>query len=150
MIVLVTIVLWVASTVGAVAQSVSAGSVVETYTMRNADELRVESIRLLTLPFAAEMTVGDAVLGVRGAYADAESDPREHEGVIAIDDVEMLREPAVLRTLAALLRRALPNVQWLLTTASAQLAMACAEGELVTLRRSGPTGAVEIGEGVLH
>ena len=48
-----------------------------------------------------------------------------------------------------LLRRALPNVQWILTTASTQLAMACAPGEVVALRRGAAT-TIEVGEGVLH
>lgn len=119
-------------------------------------ELRDDRGRVVpfeALPRPARHLAAFGVLALRAlaaAYPDAESDPREHEGVVAIDDVEMLQEPAVLRSLTPLLRRALPGVQWLLTTASAQLAMACAEGELVTLRRSGPTGTVEIGEGILH
>jgi predicted ATPase len=76
-------------------------------------------------------------------------DPRSCEGVIAVDDIEAQQDPAMLRSLVPLLRRALPNVQWLLTTASSQLAMACAPGEVVALRRSGET-QVEVGEGVLH
>lgn len=83
------------------------------------------------------------------AYPGAE-DPREREGVVAIDDVEAQQDPAVLRSLVELLHRALPSVQWILTTASTQLAMACSADEVIALRRSGPTGAIEIGEGVLH
>src|SRR5205823_6450433 len=35
-------------------------------------------------------------------------------------------------------------------TSSTQLAMSCASGEVVALRRAAGTGGVEIGEGVLH
>jgi predicted ATPase len=82
------------------------------------------------------------------AYPHSE-DPREREGVVAIDDVEVQQDPSMLRALVPLLRGALPNVQWILTTSSSQLAMACAPGEVVALRRSGPT-RIEANEGVLH
>jgi predicted ATPase len=54
-----------------------------------------------------------------------------------IDDVESQQDPALLRVLVSVLRRALPGVQWILTTASAQLALACEAGEVVALRRDG-------------
>ena len=78
--------------------------------------------------------------------------PRECEGVVVIDDVEAQQDPAMLRSLIPLLRRALPNVQWILTTSSTQLALACAGGEVVALRRTGETGETRIqaDEGVLH
>ena len=75
--------------------------------------------------------------------------PREREGVVAIDDVEAQQDPALLRALVPLLRRALPNVQWLLTTASTQLALACDATSVVALRRT-EASRVELGEGVLH
>jgi hypothetical protein len=83
------------------------------------------------------------------AYPGAE-DPREREGVVAIDDVESQQDPAMLRMIPPLLRRALPNVQWILTTSSTQLAMSCPSGDVVALRRAAGTGGIEIGEGVLH
>jgi predicted ATPase len=82
------------------------------------------------------------------AYPGAEA-PREREGVVAIDDVENQQDPVLLRQLVPLLRRALPNVQWILTTASTQLAGACTAGEVIALRRTSPSH-VELGEGVLH
>jgi hypothetical protein len=106
------------------------------------------------LPRPARHLVAFGVLTLRAlfaAYPGAE-DPREREGVVAIDDVESQQDPAILRSLVALLRRALPNVQWVLTTSSTQLAMACSASEVVALRRTGggSGSAVEIGEGVLH
>ena len=85
------------------------------------------------------------------AYPRAE-EPREREGVVAIDDIEVQQDPAMLRALIPLLQRALPKVQWILTTASTQLALACGAGEVVALRRTGETGEmrIEVGEGVLH
>ena len=103
------------------------------------------------LPRPARHLVAFGALSLRAlfaAYPGSEA-PRECEGVVAIDDVEAQQDPALLRGLVPLLRRALPNVQWILTTGSSQLAMACAPGEVVALRRSGAT-AIEVGEGVLH
>jgi hypothetical protein len=104
------------------------------------------------LPRAARHLVAFVGLSLRAlvaAYPHA-SDPREREGVVAIDDVEAQQDPAMLRVLVPLLRRALPGVQWVLGTSSTQLANACAPGEVVVLRRSGGEKKVEIGEGALH
>ena len=103
------------------------------------------------LPRPARHLVAFGALTLRAlfaAYPQAE-DPRECEGVVTIDDIESQQDPALLRVLIPLLRRALPNVQWILTTASTQLAMACAPNEVVALRRDGAT-RIEVGEGVLH
>jgi hypothetical protein len=104
-----------------------------------------------SLPRPARHLVAFGALSLRAlfaAYPGAE-DPRESEGVVAIDDVESQQDPAMLRSLVPLLRRALPNVQWILSTASMQLAMACQAGEVVALRRS-EAKRIEVGEGVLH
>jgi predicted ATP-dependent endonuclease of OLD family len=69
--------------------------------------------------------------------------------VVVIDDVESQQDPALLRVLVPLLRRALPNVQWLLTTSSTHMALACDASEVVALRRTS-TSRVELGEGLLH
>jgi hypothetical protein len=89
------------------------------------------------LPRAARHLVAFGALSLRAlfaAYPDA-ADPRTREGVVAIDDVESQQDPATLRVLVPVLRRALPNVQWILTTASRDLATACASNEVVALRR---------------
>jgi predicted ATPase len=82
------------------------------------------------------------------AYPGAES-PRDREGVVAIDDAESQQDPTLLRMLVPLLRRALPNVQWLLTTSSTQLALACEPSDVVALRRTS-ADRVELGAGLLH
>lgn len=103
------------------------------------------------LPRAARHLVAFGALSLRAlfaAYPRAER-PQESEGVVAIDDIESQQDPALLRVVVPLLRRALPNVQWILTTASSQLAMACDASEVIALRRTGER-RIEVGEGVLH
>jgi hypothetical protein len=103
------------------------------------------------LPRPARHLVAFGVLSLRalfGAHGGAE-DPREREGVIAIDDVEAQQDPSMLRIIPPLLRRALPNVQWIVTTSSTQLAMTCEPRDVIALRRTEESG-IEIGEGVLH
>ncbi len=103
------------------------------------------------LPRPARHLVAFVVLTLRAlvaAYPRAD-DPRRAEGVVAIDDIESQQDPALLRTIVPLLRCALPNVQWVLTTSSTQLAMACAPGEVIALRREGAKG-IAVGEGILH
>jgi hypothetical protein len=103
------------------------------------------------IPRAARHLVAFVALPLRALFAayPGSDSPREREGVVAIDDVESQQDPALLRALVPLLRRALPNVQWILTTASTQLALACDSGEVIALRRTSES-RVELGEGHLH
>ena len=103
------------------------------------------------LPRPARHLVAFGALTLRALVAayPRHEDPRRAEGVVAIDDVESQQDPTLLRILVPLLRGALPNVQWILTTSSTQLAMACAPGEVIALRREGANG-IEVSEGVLH
>ncbi|MDB5218165.1 MAG: hypothetical protein JWO86_6092 [Myxococcaceae bacterium] len=103
------------------------------------------------LPRAARHLVAFGALSLRALFAayPHSDDPREGEGVVAIDDVDAQQDPSMLRALIPLLRSALPNVQWILTTSSAQLAMACAPGEVIALRRT-DTSRIEANEAVLH
>ncbi len=102
------------------------------------------------LPRAARHLVAFVALPLRALFAayPGSDTPREREGVVAIDDVESQQDPALLRTLVPLLRNALPGVQWILTTASTHLALACDANEVVALRRT--SSRVELGEGLLH
>lgn len=105
------------------------------------------------LPRAARHLVAFGALSLRALFAayPLAGDPRQREGVVAIDDVESQQDPMMLRGLIPLLRRALPNVQWILTTSSTQLALACAPEEIIALRRSGEqTGKIDVDVGVLH
>jgi hypothetical protein len=103
------------------------------------------------LPRAARHLVAFGALALRALFAayPLVDDPRQCEGVVAIDDVEAQQDPSMLRALGPLLRQALPNVQWILTTSSAQLAMACDPGEVVALRRTSGT-RIEANDDVLH
>lgn len=102
------------------------------------------------LPRPARHLLAFGALSLRALFAAYPSadDPREREGVIAIDDIESQQDPAMLRAIVPLLRTALPNAQWILTTASTQLAMSCTQGEVVALRKNAQ--AIEVSEGVLH
>jgi hypothetical protein len=103
------------------------------------------------IPRAARHLIAFVAIPLRAlsaAYPGADA-PREREGVVAIDDAESQQDPALLRELAPLLRRALPNVQWILTTSSTQLAATCDASEIVALRRTSPN-RIELGEGLLH
>lgn len=103
------------------------------------------------IPRAARHLIAFVAIPLRAlsaAYPGADA-PREREGVVAIDDAESQQDPSLLRELAPLLRRALPNVQWILTTSSTQLALACDASEIIALRRTGPH-RIELGEGLLH
>ncbi|TPV93634.1 MAG: hypothetical protein B7733_19505 [Myxococcales bacterium FL481] len=70
-------------------------------------------------------------------------DPRGCAGVVVIDDAQLLLSDALLAGLVPALRRALPRVQWVLTTNSPTLASSCAAEELVTLRRLPSSDRVE-------
>jgi hypothetical protein len=102
------------------------------------------------MPRAARHLIAFVALPLRALFAayPGSDTPREREGVVAIDDVEIQQDPAFLRVLVPLLRRALPGVQWILTTASTHLALACDAGEVIALRRT--SSRVELGEGLLH
>ncbi len=104
-----------------------------------------------SIPRAARHLIAFVAHPLRALFAayPADETPREREGVVTIDDAEAQQDPAMLRHLVPLLRAALPNVQWILSTSSTQLATACAADEVIALRRTG-TARVELGEGQLH
>jgi hypothetical protein len=103
------------------------------------------------LPRPARHLVAFGALSLRAMFAayPQSEDPRECEAVVAIDDIEAQQDPSMLRMIVPLLRHALPNVQWILTTSSTALAMACEPGIVVALRKS-EGASVEATEGVLH
>lgn len=116
-------------------------------------ELRGQGGRILgfeSLPRAAKHLVAIGVVSARALFAGypGAEDPRDAEGVVGVDDAETQQDPAFLRHLVPLLRRALPNVQWILTTSSPHLALACEAREVLALRTS--TSGIEVAEGLLH
>ncbi len=89
------------------------------------------------LPTRARHLVSFVALPVRmlwGAYPGL--DPRHAEGVVTIDEIDLHQEPAVVVTLLSALERALPGVQWIVTTSSAELAASRDAREVIALRRT--------------
>ncbi len=92
--------------------------------------------------------VAGTLRAVGGAYP--ERDPLESEGVSVIDDAELGLDAGAQRALANVLREALPRVQWVVATASPNVAAGCSRGEVIALRR-GDEATVEVqDDAVLH
>lgn len=88
------------------------------------------------LPTRARHLVAFGALAVRalwGAYPMR--DPLEAEGVIAVDEIELQQDAAMLGALLDCLRNALPRVQWIVTTTSPVVAASATEREVFALRR---------------
>lgn len=106
------------------------------------------------LPRGVRHAVAFAALPLRalwGAYPGA--DARDAEAVVVIDDAEAQLAPSHQRTLVPRLRRALPRVQWILTTASPAIAEGAEAGEVIAIRRLPGSNKVELFDGasaVLH
>lgn len=93
-------------------------------------------IELDDLPRSLRHRVAFAALPLRAlAAAYPDRDPREGEGVVLLDDLEVEQDTRSQRDLPGLLRRALPRVQWIITTASPSVVMGCAVDEVMALRR---------------
>ncbi|MFT3723985.1 MAG: hypothetical protein QM773_10390 [Hyphomonadaceae bacterium] len=106
------------------------------------------------LPTRARHLVAFAALSVRVLWAAyPEQDPRDSEGVIAIDDIELYQDNAALARVGSALREALPAAQWILTTSSPVLAASAAASEVLALRRLSQGDAVAVFAGddaVIH
>lgn len=106
------------------------------------------------LPRGLRHAVAFAALPLRvlcAAYP--ERDPRSAEGLVLVDDAEVQLPLAHQRTLVPRLRRALPGVQWIVTTASPAVAEGAETGEVIALRRSPGSSRIEIYDGpsaILH
>jgi len=118
---------------------------------RDAEERLVE---FDDLPRSVRHLIAAGALTVRAlAAAYPDRDPRTAEGVVLFDDVEIEQPTHRQRTLTERLRRALPRVQWILTTTSPDVALGCAPGEIYALRRLPGRPSIELYEGddaVLH
>jgi hypothetical protein len=102
------------------------------------------------LPTAVRHLASFGALTVRALFAAYPSrPPREGEAVVVIDDIGLHQEPAVERRLVPTLREALPNVQWLVTTGSPNVALPCEPHEILALRRMPASQRVELYEGEL-
>lgn len=111
-------------------------------------------VELDGLPRSLRHRVALGALTVRAlAAAYPTRDPRDAEGVALVDDLEVEQDLRSQRALPGLLRRALPRVQWIVTTASPHVTMGCDVNEVVALRRMPGARAVQLYEGraaVMH
>ena len=97
------------------------------------------------IPTRARHLAAFAALAVRAlAAAHPQRDPREAEGVVVIDEADLYQDPAVQAALPAALRRALPAVQWILTTTSPTMAGSCDTREVLALRQLPELDRVEL------
>jgi hypothetical protein len=88
------------------------------------------------LPTRARHLVAFGALPVRTLWAAYPAhDPRESEGVVLIDEIDVHQDPGVQSVLVAALRSALPRVQWLLTTTSPAVAGSSDTRTVLALRR---------------
>lgn len=106
------------------------------------------------LPRSARQIVAFGALTLRSlAAAYPAKDVREVEGVVLLDDVGGHPDLRCERPLlTSLLTKALPRVQWIVTTSSPAVALGCDVAEVLALRRS-RSGQIELHEGreaVMH
>lgn len=108
-------------------------------------EGRGTAVSFDSLPTRVRHLVALVALPVRmlwGAYPG--SDPRMCEGVVAIDEVDLHQDPVVQAGLGAALRRALPRVQWIVTTTSPVVASSADSKDVLALRRLGEANRVDV------
>jgi len=100
------------------------------------------------MPTRARQLVSFAALAVRALWAAwPHTDARLAEGVALIDDAELHLDSTAQRGLVPALRHALPNVQWIVTTSSTDLALACDAADVIALRRMPESNEVRVFEG---
>ncbi len=88
-----------------------------------------------SLPKATRHLAAFAALTARALWlAYPGSDPRVSEGVVCIDDVDLHQDRATLERLLPALRAALPSVQWIVSTASPDLAGCADARDVLALR----------------
>jgi hypothetical protein len=101
------------------------------------------------LPRSLRHRVAFGALTVRALAAGYPGkDPRTAEGLVLLDDVEVEQDARAQPALPGLLRRALPRVQWIVTTASPQVAAGCEVSEVLALRRLPGSRRVELHSGL--
>jgi hypothetical protein len=97
------------------------------------------------LPTRARHLVAFAALPTRALWAAYPgSDPREAEGVVVIDEVDLRQDPGIQASLVAMLRAALPRVQWIVTTTSPTIAASCDAREVLALRKLPDEEGIEL------
>lgn len=106
------------------------------------------------LPQAVRQAIALPALALRAVRSSSPTgDPREKEGVFVVDEAALGLPPHVATELPMALARALPKAQWILLTASQDLARGVAPDAVVALRREAPKGPVDVHTGtasILH
>jgi hypothetical protein len=102
------------------------------------------------LPTSARSVLAFGVLTARALHAAYPGRaPRDAEGVVLIDEIELHQEPTVARSVVPTLRGLFPRVQWIVSTSSREVAVACEAGDVLALRRMPSSRQVEVHEGPL-
>jgi hypothetical protein len=102
-------------------------------------------VRFDTLPTRVRHLAAIAALTVRALWAAYPArDPLGAEGIVVIDEVDLHQDEVVLTGLVPALRRALPLVQWIVTTTSPVVAASCEAGEVLALRKTTARQGVDL------
>jgi hypothetical protein len=97
------------------------------------------------LPTQARHLIAMGALPLRALWAAyAGRDPRECEGVVLVDEIELHQDSAVQACIVPTLRELLPRVQWIVTTTSALVASSADTREVQALRRLPELDHVEV------
>lgn len=100
------------------------------------------------LPNQARNLIAIVAIPVRALWAAFDgADPRQSAGLVVVDDAELYLSRPVAAGVVEALRQALPAVQWILATGSADLASSVETDCLKTLRRAPNTDAIEVHTG---
>jgi hypothetical protein len=100
------------------------------------------------LPTRARHLVALAALPIRTLWAAYPGqDPRESEGVVMVDEVELHQDLSVHGQLIETLHRAIPGVQWICTATSPLVTAGLGEREVFVLRRMPDQKRVELFSG---
>jgi hypothetical protein len=95
-----------------------------------------QSLPFDALPTRVRHLVSFGALSVRTLWAAyPQRDPRDAEGIVAIDEVDLHQDPSTQAEMVNAFRTALPEVQWILTTTSPVVAASCEPREVLALRR---------------
>lgn len=100
------------------------------------------------LPTQVRHLAAMGALALRAMWlARPERDPRDTEGVVAIDEIDLHQDAGVQGLLIPTLRELLPNVQWIVTTQSGGVAGSAATHEVLALRRLPEHDRIEVYSG---
>ncbi|MBL8228069.1 MAG: AAA family ATPase [Bryobacterales bacterium] len=72
--------------------------------------------------------------------AASTAEPKDIQAIVLIDEVDLHLHPSLQRQLVPRLRKALPNIQWIVTTHSPLILSSFDSAEIIALDRDEPTG----------